>query len=91
MGIKKFIEDLGEKREEFIGRASQCSSAEELLSLVKEYGVVPGEKQLEELLEFVKNSQCRLRDEELDAVAGGCIIKMEFGRPEKTVPENWKK
>ncbi len=71
MDMKKFFEALGEKGEEFISRGMQCGSAEELLSLAKEYGNVPDEKQSAELLEFVKNSQCRLCDDELDKVAGG--------------------
>ncbi len=73
MGIDKFFEALGEKREEFICRGMQCSSVDELLLLAREYEKTLDTKQAAELLEFLKALQARLPDEELGKVAGGKI------------------
>ena len=56
---------------EFITKASEASSAEELLSLARENNIELTEEQAKEYYDRF-HATGELSDEELDSVAGGC-------------------
>lgn len=71
MDIKKFIEGLGENKEELLKKATLCKSADELLALAVENGISLDKAGAIELFETMEIKTGKLSDEELDNVAGG--------------------
>ena len=71
MDIKKFIEGLGENKEELLKKSAQCNSAQELLELAKENGIDIDETEAAEIIASMEIKPGKLSDDELDAVAGG--------------------
>jgi len=81
MDIKKFIESLGEKREEIFKKGIKCKSAEELLAVAVEQGVALDGAGATELFSAMQLTIGELSDDELDSVAGGfCINKLMIGQ-----------
>lgn len=73
MDIKKFIEDLGERRNDFLINCRECQSATELLAMAEEENIALDEAGAAELFYSVNGKAVALSDEELENVAGGDV------------------
>lgn len=71
MEIKKFIEALGERRNEFLISCRECKSATELLTMAEKENIALDEAGAAELFNAINNKAVALSDEELENVAGG--------------------
>lgn len=71
MDIKNIIENLGEKKEEVLGKAVQCNNAEELMALAEENGIGLTAEAAAKLFSVISPKYSELTEDELDAVAGG--------------------
>ncbi|SHH18881.1 hypothetical protein [Desulfosporosinus lacus] len=77
MDINKFMESLGEKKEELLIKGTQCTTAEELMALAVENGLTLDRDSATVLLELMQLKTGELSDDELDSVAGGFFDKGE--------------
>ncbi len=71
MDIKKFIETLGENRNDFMINSRECKSATELLAMAEKENIALDEAGAAELFNSINGKVVALSDEELENVAGG--------------------
>ncbi len=63
----------GEKREELLPAALQCTEPAELRELAAQHGIALNTEEAERLLGLIRDSIGELTDSELDAVTGGAL------------------